>query len=168
MVKLFNPKLLTIGCWNIQGVYETINKVKINKLEDEVFQKTLNRFDILCLQETHIGPDDDPNVSSDYVSIPHCRKISRNNRYFGGMLLLVRKSIRGMITVSRDFDQDTFEVTLSKHCFSLTEDKRILFTYASPINSPYTKSRDMNILEKLETKDSCCPNTCYGRSEWKD
>ena len=48
---------------------------------------------------------------------------------------------------------------MSKHCFNLIEDKRILFAYTSPINSPYTKSRDMNILEKLETKDSCCLNT---------
>ena len=109
-MKLFSPKLLTIGCWNIQGIYENINRVKINKLEDDLFLKTLKKFDILCLQETHIGPEDVPNVPDDYIPVPHCRSISSNNRYFGGMLLLIRKTIRGFVEVIQDFDQDLIEI----------------------------------------------------------
>ena len=41
----------------------------------------------------------------------------------------------------------------------MKDDKRIVFAYASPFNSPYTQSRDTNILEKFETKDACCLNT---------
>ena len=158
-MKLFSPKLLTIGCWNIQGIYENINRVKINKLEDDLFLKTLKKFDILCLQETHIGPEDVPNVPDDYIPVPHCRSISSNNRYFGGMLLLIRKTIRGFVEVIQDFDQDLIEIILNKHAFNLSEEKRIIFVYASPFTSPYTKARDINILEKLETKDACCQNT---------
>ena len=158
MVKLFSPRILTVGCWNIQGAYEKVNNVKINKLEDEVFQKVLRRFDILCLQETHLGPGDDPNVSEDYVSVPHCRRKSKNNRYFGGMLLLVKKSIRGYIDIGKDFDQDLVEYILHKKPFNLKEDKRIIFTYASPFNS--RKIREQGCIQPQYT--AC------GGFEWKD
>ena len=143
----------------MQGVYEKVNNLKISKLEDETFLKVLKKFDILCLQETHLGENDIPDVPDDYVPIPHCRNMSGNKRYFGGMVLLVRKSIRGLITIHKDFDQDTIEVHLKKKSFYLKQDKRIIFAYASPFNSSYTKSREMNILEKLETKDACCQDT---------
>ena len=44
-----------------------------------------------------------------------------------------------------------FEITLLKHFFGLKNDIRIIFTYASPINSCYTKYRTDNILDKIET-----------------
>ena len=147
----------------MQGVYDKVNNLDISKLEDETFLKVLKKFDILCLQETHLGENDIPDVPDDYVPIPHCRKMSGNRRYFGGMLLLVRKSIRGLITIHKDFDQDTLEVRLKKKSFNLKQDKRIIFAYASPFNSSYTKSREMNILEKLETKDACCRDTLLMR-----
>ena len=159
MVNLFCPKLLTVGCWNIQGVYENVNSVKINKLEDEFFLKVLRKFDILCLQETHLSPDDDPSVCEDYVSVPHCRSRSKNNRYFGGILLLVKKTIRHRVEIRKGFDQDMIEVILNKKSFNFKEDRRIVFIYASPFNSPYTKSREVNILEKFETRDACYQNT---------
>ena len=159
MVKSFHPKLLTIGCWNINGIYEKVNNVQINKLEDEIFLNVLKRFDILCLQETHIGQDDKPIIPDDYAPVPHCRSISSNNQYFGGMLLLIRKSVKGLVSIRKDYDQDVIEVLLKKKAFNLREDKRIIFAYASPITSPYTNAREMNVLEKLETKDACCQNT---------
>ena len=158
-MKLFSPKLLTIGCWNIQGIYEKVNRVKVSKLDDELFLKKLKKFDILCLQETHCGPMDVPTVPEDYIPVSHCRSLSSNNRYFGGMLLLIRKTIRGQVKIVKDFDQDLIEVILNKQSFGLSEEKRIIFVYASPFTSPYTKARDSNILEKLETKDACCQNT---------
>ena len=39
-----------------------------------------------------------------------------------------------------------------KTFFGLSKDKKIVFTYVSPINSCYTKSRVSNILEKIETQ----------------
>ena len=47
---------------------------------------------------------------------------------------------------------DAFEVTLLKINFGLHRDVKFLFTYASPIDSPYTRSRTENILEKIETR----------------
>ena len=39
---------------------------------------------------------------------------------------------------------------LQKSFFQLRKDINILFTYASPLNSCYTKARDINILDKIE------------------
>ena len=87
-----------------------------------------------------------------YVAVPHCRKISRNNRYFGGMLLLIRKTVRKGIKIQQDIDVDALEITLDKTFLGLERSISILFTYASPVNSCYTRARSENILEKIETK----------------
>ena len=52
-----------------------------------------------------------------------------------------------------------YSIVLNKTFFSLKEDKHVLFTYASPINSCYTKARSINILEKVETKEADYRNT---------
>ena len=49
----FLPNLLTVGCWNMEGIYEKVNGIKLCKLEDDTFEDILKTFDILCLQETH-------------------------------------------------------------------------------------------------------------------
>ena len=90
----FAPKILSVGCWNIEGIYEKVNGLKVSKLDYETFQQTLRNFDILCLQETHTAQNDNFNIR-DFVAIPHCRQISRNKRYFGGMLLLIRRRQAG-------------------------------------------------------------------------
>ena len=74
---------LTVGCWNIEGIYIKINGVKLCKLDDCTFQNTLKRFDILCLQETHIPRDEIIPSIDNFSTIPHCRNKSGNNRYFG-------------------------------------------------------------------------------------
>ena len=146
----FGPKLLSVGCWNIEGIYQKINGVTISKLDDETFETTLNQFDILCLQETHASPKDTPKFKN-FVPIPHCREISGNKRYFGGMLLFIRKTIRKGIKVNSKVDVDSLEVILNSVYFGFTKDIRILFTYASPTNSLYTRARDNTVLEKIET-----------------
>ena len=148
----FLPNLLTVGCWNMEGIYEKVNGIKMCKLEDKTFEDTLKRFDILCLQETHISHQEIINANKNFIVIPHCRKISKNNRYFGGMLLLIRTSIRKGIKIQQDVDTDTIELTLQKTFFDIDRNINIVFTYASPINSCYTRARSENILEKIETK----------------
>ena len=142
---------LTVGCWNIEGLFEKVNGTKISKLEDPCFLKTLNTIDILCLQETHISQDEDIPIPKGFRSIPHCRKISGNSRYFGGLLILIRKSIEKGIKLGNFKDEDAFHIIVRRDFFGLNEDKHIIFTYASPLNSCYTKSRSENIFDKIET-----------------
>ena len=72
------------------------------------------KFDILCLQETHTAPDHTFKECEDFYLVPHCRKKSSNNRYFGGFLLLIRKTIRKGIKIDQSEDRDLLEVTLKK------------------------------------------------------
>ena len=147
----FASNILSVGCWNIEGIYEKINGVTVSKLEDETFQNTLEKFDILCLQETHASKNDRPKFNNFVTIPPHCREISGNKRYFGGMLLFIRSTIRKGVKVNNKIDVDILEIVLDKKFFGFTKDIRILFTYASPITSPYTRSRENTVLEKIET-----------------
>ncbi len=71
---------------------------------------------------------------------------------FGEMLLFIRRSIRKGVKINRDVDDDCLEVILDKCCFfGFPKNVKILFTYASPLNSPYTKARSETVLEKIET-----------------
>ena len=62
-----------------------------------------------------------------------------------------RSTIRKGIKVNNKIDLDALELILDKKFFGFTKDIRILFTYASPITSPYTRSRENAVLEKIET-----------------
>ena len=150
----FLPNLLTVGCWNIAGIYEKVNGIKVCKLNDKTFIDTLNKFDILCLQETHTSQISTTvfNSMNNFTAIPHCRQISKNHRYFGGMLLLIRKTVRKGIKIKQNFDVDSLEISLQKNFFGIDHNINVIFTYASPINSCYTKSRTQNILERIESK----------------
>ena len=162
---IFNS--LAVGCWNIQGVFEKVYSSKINKLDDPFFKSILNKFDILCLQETHLSQEDIIPETPGYVSIPHCRTKSKNNRYFGGMIIYIKASIKNGIDTRRTFDEDALEVTLLRNFFGLSNDIKLLFTYASPINSCYTKARATNILEKIETHFIDQSVFSYGRKPFK-
>ena len=143
---------LTVGCWNVEGVYEKINSVKLCKLDQPFFLEILKKHDILCLQETHLSQDEIIPQIEGYTTTPHCRKISGNNRYFGGILIFIKTSIKNGVKIGNKFDEDAIEVTLLKNFFGLCKDVKLLFTYGSPINSPYTKTRTANILDKIETQ----------------
>ena len=136
----------------MEGIFENFNGAKLSKLDDPDFQKILNKFDILCLQETHVSDEADFEIPAGFRAIPHCRKISGNNRYFGGLLILIRKSVYPGIKRGKFTDDDVFHLVLKKEFFALKSDKNFIFTYASPLNSGYTKARAENIFDKIETK----------------
>ena len=49
--------ILNILSWNIQGFRETIDGVKINKLEDQQFIHKLVEYDLVFLQESSLHKD---------------------------------------------------------------------------------------------------------------
>ena len=151
MKKKYLSNLLAVGCWNIDGLYDKVNGVYLCKMDEEVLQKMQRKFDILCLQETHSAPENIFKNNNDFVLLSHCREKSANNRYFGGILLMIRKNIRCGVKVGQIKDRDLFEITLNKNFFGFENDLRILFTYASPISSCYTKARKENVLDKVES-----------------
>ena len=67
------------------------------------------------------------------------------------MLLFIRKNIKKGVKVSYNKDSEILGLTLDKTFFGFDEPLFIWFTYASPLNSPYTISRNIDVLDKLET-----------------
>ena len=131
--KTYAQKQLRIGTWNIHGVYENTNKFQTNKLESPFFLRILKVHDILCLQETHLGPHELPvEHLTDFHAIPHCRLKSANGRFFGGMLLLVRKSIRPGVKISSTENRDILGVTLRQEFFPDPERRDFLIHICSP------------------------------------
>ena len=79
------------------------------------------------------------------------------------MLLFIRKNIRGGVRVAYDGDPEILGITLDRTFFGLDEDIHMWFTYAPPLNSPYTKGRDMDVLDRVETIcDPDCNNIMMG------
>ena len=108
--------------WNIQGIFETINDTKYSKLDQPEFENRLNKFDILCLQETHCGPKDiDPLAVPGYQLNHFNRSKSSNNRYFGGLLLLYKTCLKKGIKIIDNKHQDKLWIKLDKTFFQITK-----------------------------------------------
>ena len=103
---------LAVGCWNIEGANEKVNSVKISKLGQTFFEKTLKHFDVFYVQETHMSLDENIPESIGYDATPHSRNVSGNNRYFGGMILYIKSSIKNGTKIGHNFDVDALEVKL--------------------------------------------------------
>ena len=68
----------------------------------------------------------------DFQHIPVCRPISSNNRYYGGLAILIRKSIRNGIKILKNTSSEFQWIKLLKNAFNLEKDLFICFSYISP------------------------------------
>ena len=106
---------VSIGVWNIQGLFTFVNKVKLCKLDDPAFKMRLSIFDILVLQEIQCGPSDTQAlIAHGFRILPFHRKKSSNNRYFGGTLILIKNRIRNGIKIIHNLDGDKIWIKLEK------------------------------------------------------
>ena len=86
MLKFFNH--INVGYWNIHGVLDKVNNHHDNKVSDPDFSELLTDFDLFCLSETHVGPNFGMSLPR-YKSVKSCKKISGNNRHFGGICVFM-------------------------------------------------------------------------------
>ena len=94
-------KHINVGYWNVHGLAEKVNNTAFNKLSDIDFVRVIKRMDLFCLSETRVGPD--LNIALDnYHVYKSCRKISANNRFFGGLCIFISNFIRKGIKVIRN------------------------------------------------------------------
>ena len=114
---------VNLGVWNIHGLFTVINSFKICKMQDPHFKKRLKLFDILCLQEIQCGPKDTQALQlQGYRLFPFHRKISSNNRYFGGSLIIIKNEIRSGIKFINNPSADKIWVKLMKDFFNFEKD----------------------------------------------
>lgn len=118
---------LSICSWNVGG----LTSRTVNKLHDVNFIAELLPHDIVFLCETHTGYD--TSISLDgFQHFPICRPISTNNRYYGGLALLIRKTIRNGVKILSNSSSEYQWIKLSKTFFHLEKDIFICFSYISP------------------------------------
>ena len=85
-----------MGLWNVGGL---ISK-QFNKTTDPEFQRKNGNFDLLFLVETHLGPDHNISKIGPYYCNLICRpKTKASNRYFGGLAILCKQSIKTHIKI---------------------------------------------------------------------
>ena len=118
---------ISICSWNVGGL---VSK-SFNKLNDANFRKELTSYDIIFLSESHTGFETHIDLEG-FQHFQICRPMSRNNRYYGGLALLIRKTLRSGIRILKNSSTEFQWVKLLKDHFSLDKDIFICFSYISP------------------------------------
>lgn len=77
---------LNICSWNVGGLISENH----DKTKDPLFIKHINEFDLILLTEIHLGYENIVDIEG-FFYYPFCREKSRNNRYFGGIGILIKK-----------------------------------------------------------------------------
>ena len=98
----------------------------------------IKRMDFFCLAETHVGTDF--NIVFDNYTYESCRKISSNNRFYGGLCIFTSNFIRKGIKIIRSNHQDIIWLNYLKKS-SLNSIKIFMFVlhiYISPSKSKST------------------------------
>ena len=86
---------LSISCWNIDGLVTKDH----NKLCDDTFLKKICDYDIIGLVETHCIESLKSPLSTHRINHNHRTQDPRSKRTFGGISLLVNKSISKGIVI---------------------------------------------------------------------
>jgi exonuclease III len=122
---------------------------KGNKLHDQNFIDQIKEFDIVLLSETHVGYETTVDVEN-FFYYPFCRQKSKNNRYFGGLGILIKKDIRKGIKFLEDGNSEYQWLKLDKSFFQLKKDIYLCTLYLVPQSSPYLTKMELNVLETIE------------------
>ena len=137
---------LNISCWNINGYkHKGYNKYSDPRFIGEIVSK-----DIICLLETHC-PYDQSLVLPGFKSVHLIRpKPARINKQSGGISVFVRNEIRPGIKFLEHCNNDYIWLKLCKDFFGTLHDIYLCFLYNSPVNSTYTNSLDIDLLDLIE------------------
>ena len=136
---------LSFCSWNVGGLISNDN----NKVQDSSFVNQIKDFDIVLLTETHVGYDTTVDIDN-FLYYPFCRKKSSNNRYFGGLGILIKRSIRNGVKFLNDGNSEFQWLRLDKNFFNLDRDIYVCLLYIVPQSSPYFAQMDINVLDTIE------------------
>ena len=137
-----SSSFISICSWNVGGLVAK----SYNKLNDPSFKKELSSYDIIFLSETHTGFDTHIDIEG-FQHVQICRPISSNSRYYGGLALLIRKTLRNGIKILKNSSSEFQWIKLLKDYFSLDKDIFICFSYISPCS--FQNKSDSDSLEAI-------------------
>lgn len=131
--------------WNLGGV----NTHSVNKLSDDIFLKEIKNFDIVILGETHVGNNENLFIEG-FTYFPVCRPISTNGRYYGGLGIFRKNSIKKYIKILPTKSNDYQWIKFEKDFFNLQKDVYLCAAYIPPVNSSYYIKHECDILQSIE------------------
>ena len=133
--------------WNVGGLISKYN----DKTNDPLFIQNIEKHDLVFLAETHLGPNINLSKLGSFHCHTVCRKQSKhNNRFFGGLAILVKHKLKPYIKIMNNTNCDYQWVKLEKSYFGFTEDLYICLVYYPPSCSAYTQRLDHDILDCIE------------------
>lgn len=143
--RVYKTQNLKIGFWNINGLYDDNNKLKLN---DPIIQKEIQGLDIMAFLETHVGNENTVTLPG-YQTFTCNRKISNNGRFYGGILLFIKHSLMHGIEILKNMTADYMWVKLDRVKLKILTDIYICVCYIPPESSPYLDSQNLDILDNI-------------------
>lgn len=139
---------LSIASWNVNEIYHKPDMVnKQIKTVDPLFKNYIKNHDIVGLLETKVGVNDKITMDG-YVTCQIGRQKSKNNRFFGGICIAVKKEIYKGTTVLKTKGETEFVwIKLDKNFFNIQRDYYICFVYVSPDKSG--KSYGIDVYDRV-------------------
>ena len=138
-------KNLKVGSWNVNGLCSKI----FDKSSDNKFLEEIQSYDIIGLLETKLGDIENLNFNG-YHSVYVKRPTEEKYPVSGGILILVKSSIKRGVSFIPNKSSELQWLKLSKEYFGFSDDLFICFAYIAPSNSSYVIRHDLHILDKLE------------------
>ena len=89
-------KSLNVCCWNVNSLFNRVNGVRTNKLDDPLFLQSLNS-EIIILTETHACKNDILTIDG-YFCISNCRS-EQPSRLRGGVAIFMKRNIKAGIKI---------------------------------------------------------------------
>ncbi len=143
-----NRRGLSVAAWNIHY----LKSRDIEKTKDDDFLQMIHNHDIICLSETHVGPDYYVSIPG-YTPMKKCRQVcASNNNFYGGLLVLIRDEICDGVSEISVQSVNQIWLKLSKNYFGTEEDIFLCFPYISPRNPKCAEKFEeefMNLSENI-------------------
>ncbi|CAG2199948.1 unnamed protein product [Mytilus edulis] len=118
---------LNICSWNVGGLLSEHH----DKSNDKNFLSELAQNDLVLLTETHVGYENHLKFDN-FLYYPFCRPKSKNNRYFGGLGILIRKEIRKGVNFLNNGTSEYQWLKLKREFFNLNKDIYLCLIYYAP------------------------------------
>ncbi|MDP6303844.1 MAG: reverse transcriptase family protein [Candidatus Nitrosopelagicus sp.] len=121
-------------------------------MEDPVNIQFLTKHDIVCFVETHSNYNDNLTLEG-YDTVKKIRPKPKNAvKHYGGLAILVKKSIRKGIQFLTTENTELMWLKLKKDFFNLTCDIFLALVYINPENSHFEGKEEVgNLFEILES-----------------
>ena len=113
------------------------------KLSDHTFVNFVTTHDFVTFTETFIDEDFDASVFNEYdCFVSKAKKLSKQGRLSGGIVVLVKKHLSGFISHLVTDQDNVIVLRISKDLFCTDADVMFISTYIQPYDSVFWKHTD--------------------------